>query len=336
MSVHRSVRRLQQNLSKLHKAEREVKHDRREIQKDRRELKSDRRELKQDRKKLATHRKELGKDRNALDRIRERRNEVLGGLAEKRAELEQRYLDSFDPADPTSTGDAALQAQLGELDARIAARTGELDARVGERQAEVAKTAALVKRDRKEVVGDRREIKQDRRELKQDRRELKQDRNDVKRFRHNAINTLKNASLHMSIDKTNRIRKSLGLKPIATVGGKVGDWIAKAQMILQRAGVPMSKMDARAIALIIRHESGGNPNAQNNWDSNAANGTPSIGLMQTIGPTFNAYKLPGHGNIRDPIDNIIAGVRYAIARYGSVDNVPGVRAVRNGGNYVGY
>jgi len=118
--------------------------------------------------------------------------------------------------------------------------------------------------------------------------------------------------------------------------GQVGDWIQQATRILEQNGVPASKMNPADIALIIQRESGGNPNAQNNWDSNAAKGTPSIGLMQTIGPTFDAYKLPGHGNIRDPVDNIIAGVRYAIARYGSVSNVPGVKGVRNGGGYVGY
>ena len=58
--------------------------------------------------------------------------------------------------------------------------------------------------------------------------------------------------------------------------------------------------------------------------------------MQTIQPTFNAYALPGHGNIYNPVDNIIAGVRYALARYGSLDNVPGVVAVHNGQQYVGY
>ncbi len=120
------------------------------------------------------------------------------------------------------------------------------------------------------------------------------------------------------------------------VGGNVGSWIKQAQAILRAHGVPESKMNASDIALIIRHESGGNPNAQNNWDSNARAGHPSIGLMQTIGPTFNHYKLPGHGNIRNPIDNIIAGVRYAIARYGSISNVPGVRNVHHGGQYVGY
>ena len=120
------------------------------------------------------------------------------------------------------------------------------------------------------------------------------------------------------------------------VGGNLGSWIAEAQTILQNAGVPLSKMNAQDIALIIRHESGGDPNAQNNWDSNARAGHPSIGLMQTIAPTFNAYKLAGHNNIRNPIDNIIAGVRYAISRYGSISNVPGVRDVHAGRAYVGY
>jgi len=118
--------------------------------------------------------------------------------------------------------------------------------------------------------------------------------------------------------------------------GQVGDWINQATAILRQQGVPVDKMNPADIAMIIQHESGGNPTATNNWDSNAAKGTPSIGLMQTIQPTFDAHKLPGHGDIRNPVDNIIAGVRYAIERYGSVSNVPGVKAVHNGGAYVGY
>ena len=46
---------------------------------------------------------------------------------------------------------------------------------------------------------------------------------------------------------------------------------------------------------IIR-ESGGNPNAVNNWDINAQNGTPSKGLLQTIQPTFDAYHVEGTSN----------------------------------------
>ncbi|MEJ2888682.1 transglycosylase SLT domain-containing protein [Actinomycetospora aeridis] len=118
--------------------------------------------------------------------------------------------------------------------------------------------------------------------------------------------------------------------------GEVGDWIREAMAILAANGVPPEKMDPAAIATIIEHESGGDPDAINNWDSNATKGTPSQGLMQTIGPTFDAHKLPGHDDIRNPIDNIIAGVRYAIERYGSVSQVPGVVAEARGEAYVGY
>ncbi|MDF2975280.1 MAG: hypothetical protein K0S40_8 [Actinomycetospora sp.] len=118
--------------------------------------------------------------------------------------------------------------------------------------------------------------------------------------------------------------------------GQVGDWIHQAVAILKDAGVPPEQMDPQAIALIIERESGGDPDAVNDDDVNAARGTPSRGLMQTIGPTFEAHKLPGHDDIRDPVDNIIAGVRYAIARYGSVSRVPGVLAVARGDPYVGY
>ncbi|MFL5347931.1 MAG: LysM peptidoglycan-binding domain-containing protein [Hyalangium sp.] len=118
--------------------------------------------------------------------------------------------------------------------------------------------------------------------------------------------------------------------------GQVGDWIKQALGELQKAGVDTSKINPQDIATIIQHESGGNPNAVNNWDSNAKAGHPSKGLMQTIQSTFDAYKLPGHNNILNPVDNIIAGVRYAMSRYGSVSNVPGIRAVHSGGSYVGY
>ncbi|MFF0307919.1 transglycosylase SLT domain-containing protein [Streptosporangium sp. NPDC004379] len=118
--------------------------------------------------------------------------------------------------------------------------------------------------------------------------------------------------------------------------GRVKEWIDQAIEILKEQGVPVGKMNPNDIWMIIQHESGGNPHAINNWDSNAAAGHPSKGLMQTIDPTFNSYKLPGHGDIYNPVDNIIAGVRYAISRYGSVSNVPGVVGSKTGSGYVGY
>jgi len=113
-------------------------------------------------------------------------------------------------------------------------------------------------------------------------------------------------------------------------------WIREATRILVASGTPESQVNPEYLELIIQHESSGDPLAVNNWDYNAAAGTPSIGLMQTIEPTFIAYALPGHGDIRNPVDNIIAGTRYALARYGSLSNVPGVVAVHNGQPYVGY
>ncbi|WP_449064181.1 WXG100 family type VII secretion target [Planomonospora algeriensis] len=118
--------------------------------------------------------------------------------------------------------------------------------------------------------------------------------------------------------------------------GQVKEWIEQAVEILKAQGYPAEKMNPSDIWMIIQHESGGNPHAINNWDSNAAAGIPSKGLMQTIDPTFDRWSLPGHKDIYAPVDNIIAGVRYAIERYGSVSAVPGVVGTKNGTGYVGY
>lgn len=69
----------------------------------------------------------------------------------------------------------------------------------------------------------------------------------------------------------------------------------------------------------LMQESGGDPNAVNNWDSNARRGTPSKGLMQVIDPTFRAFAEPGYSsNIFDPLSNILASINYTLDRYGSL------------------
>ncbi|TLF74022.1 DUF4226 domain-containing protein [Nocardia cyriacigeorgica] len=119
-------------------------------------------------------------------------------------------------------------------------------------------------------------------------------------------------------------------------GGSVGQWIQQAMDILRQSGTDMSKVDPAAIAIIAQYESTNNPQAINLTDSNAAKGTPSKGLMQTVDGTFRQYALPGYNDIWNPVHNIIASVRYSLDRYGSLGNVPGVKAVRAGGRYVGY
>jgi LysM repeat protein len=98
-------------------------------------------------------------------------------------------------------------------------------------------------------------------------------------------------------------------------------WINHALAIMKQQGIPGSY---DGIYRNIIRESSGNPNAINLWDSNAAAGTPSIGLLQVIQPTFDAYHVPGTStNIYDPVANITAACNYAYHVYGSIDNVNG-------------
>jgi len=112
----------------------------------------------------------------------------------------------------------------------------------------------------------------------------------------------------------------------------VKKWVTRAMEI---AGVS-GRNWLNGLSLIAMKESGGNPRAQNNWDINAKRGIPSKGLMQTIGPTFNAYKMKGYDNIFNPVHNIIAAIRYIKSRYKTIGNVPGVKAVNQGRRYIGY
>jgi TP901 family phage tail tape measure protein len=106
--------------------------------------------------------------------------------------------------------------------------------------------------------------------------------------------------------------------------GGVEQWRAVVLAALAFMGESPSLADV--VLNQIRTESGGNPNAINNWDSNAMRGTPSQGLVQVIPPTFRAYALaPYNQNILDPMSNIIAGANYARHRYGSI--AAGMRGV---------
>ena len=99
-------------------------------------------------------------------------------------------------------------------------------------------------------------------------------------------------------------------------GGGTAQWAEIATKALSMTGQPLSLLGS--LLRRMDQESGGNPTAINNWDSNAAAGIPSKGLMQVIDPTFAAYRMPGYDNIWDPLSNILASIRYALARYGSL------------------
>ncbi|MWA15899.1 transglycosylase SLT domain-containing protein [Streptomyces sp. BA2] len=96
-------------------------------------------------------------------------------------------------------------------------------------------------------------------------------------------------------------------------------WIKESLDIMKSKGIPGSY---EGLHRNIMRESAGDPNAQNGWDVNAQNGTPSKGLLQVIQPTFDAYHVSGTpNNLTDPVANITAAANYAADKYGSIDNV---------------
>jgi phage-related minor tail protein len=110
-------------------------------------------------------------------------------------------------------------------------------------------------------------------------------------------------------------------------GSGVQRWAPLVLQALSMLGQPASLLQTTLRRM--NQESGGNPFAINNWDSNAMAGDPSRGLMQTIGSTFNAYAGPLRSRgIYDPLANIYASMRYALDRYGSI-----ARAYNQPGGY---
>lgn len=104
-------------------------------------------------------------------------------------------------------------------------------------------------------------------------------------------------------DPTNWLKKNNG-------GGKAGGKYASTiKQALGMAGLPQTSKYIKAWQEQARTESTFNPRAKN--PSGAS------GLVQVKPATFGQYKLPGHGNIWNPLDNLIAGMRYAKARYGT-------------------
>jgi SLT domain-containing protein len=106
------------------------------------------------------------------------------------------------------------------------------------------------------------------------------------------------------------------------VGGGVARWAPVALQALRMLGQPAG--DLGVVLAQMQTESGGNPLVVNKWDSNWLAGTPSVGLMQVIGPTFGAYAGPfrgtgpfEYGTSVNPLANIYAGLNYAIHRYGA-------------------
>jgi len=124
-------------------------------------------------------------------------------------------------------------------------------------------------------------------------------------------------------DAVHFVIKTIG-SLVSHVGGGSGvqKYAGIVLQVLRMLGQPAGDL---GVALAqMQTESGGDPLVVNKWDSNWAAGTPSVGLMQVIGPTFaaNAGPFRGlgpylYGVSVNPLANIYAGLHYAVGRYGA-------------------
>lgn len=128
------------------------------------------------------------------------------------------------------------------------------------------------------------------------------------------INKLTGSVVDWFKKELTKLQDTLGANP---GGSGVQRWKPYVIQALKANGFDASDYQVAAWLKVIQRESNGNPKAINLWDSNAKAGIPSMGLVQTIGPTFNAYKFPGHNDVYNGYDDLLAGIHYMKAIYGS-------------------
>lgn len=146
------------------------------------------------------------------------------------------------------------------------------------------------------------------------------------------INKLTGSVVDWFKKELTKLQDTLGANP---GGSGVQRWKPYVIQALKANGFDASAYQVAAWMRVIQRESNGNPRAINLWDSNAKAGIPSMGLVQTIGPTFNAFKFPGHNDVYNGYDDLLAGIHYMKSIYGSGSSafarVSGPEGYANGG-----
>ncbi|MGO3161479.1 MAG: tape measure protein [Lactococcus lactis] len=149
---------------------------------------------------------------------------------------------------------------------------------------------------------------------------------------------LGNGFVNAIVDPIKKLLGSLKKKHEDDGGGSQGSpsgsgvqrWAGQVKQALAANGLSTSQDMIDRVLRQISSESSGNEKAVqgNIGDINNITGDLAKGLMQTISSTFNANKFPGHGDIFNGYDNLLAALNYAKKKYG-----PSLSFLGNGHGY---
>jgi len=146
---------------------------------------------------------------------------------------------------------------------------------------------------------------------------------------HQALVDIPGKVVSAAVDKAKSYVSSLASAVTGSIGGGVEQWRPVGLAALTAEGQDAAANISYLLAQMTT-ESGGNPTIVNTTDSNWVAGTPSVGLLQVIGPTYATYKDPRfdkgpyeYGVSVDPMANITAAIKYTLSAYGSLSSVWG-------------
>ena len=112
------------------------------------------------------------------------------------------------------------------------------------------------------------------------------------------------AGFTKTIDK---IRDKYGEANLPNISGSAKSWISYIKRAAEKMHTSVSSSDIAKIVSMIAGESSGNAKViQKVWDVNMANGNPAKGLLQFIPQTFAAFAAPGHHQILNGFDQLLA------------------------------